>query len=113
MAKQSSKPTIPVSEYAQRWKIVQAMMAEQGLDFLVAYADDRATMGPAHARWLANFPVHFEPACVLIPRQGEPMLLVGPESDEYARLVGRIPDVACCASLPIPARTILTRRYNL
>ena len=84
---------IPVSEYFERWKRVQAMMAEQGLDFLVAYADDRATYGAAHARWLANFPVHFEPVCVLVPRQGEPMLLVGPESDEYARLVGRIPDV--------------------
>jgi Xaa-Pro aminopeptidase len=69
------------------------MIAAQGLDFLVAYADDRATFGPAHARWLADFPVHFEPACVLVPAQGTPVMLVGPESDQYARLVGQIDDV--------------------
>ena len=69
------------------------MMAGNQLDFLVAYADDRATFGPAHARWLANFPVHFEPACILMPRQGMPVMLVGPESDQYALRVGQIPDV--------------------
>lgn len=69
------------------------MMEEQELDFLVAYADDRAVFGPAHARWLANFPVHFEPVCILMPRQGDPIMLVGPESDEYALLAGQISDV--------------------
>ena len=93
MTQQPALPTIPVSEYPARWKKVQAMMAEQGLDFLIAYADDRATFGPAHARWLANFPVHFEPACILMPGQGTPVMLVGPESDEYPRLVGQIADV--------------------
>jgi Xaa-Pro aminopeptidase len=93
MTQQQPPPTIPAAEYPERWRRVQAMMAEQGLDYLVAYADDRATFGPAHARWLANFPVHFEPVCVLMPRQGMPAMLVGPESDEYARLVGQIADV--------------------
>jgi Xaa-Pro aminopeptidase len=69
------------------------MMAEKSLDLLVAYADDHAVFGPAHARWLANIPVHFEPMAVLIPRGEEPLLLCGPESNEYAQLVGRIPDV--------------------
>jgi len=51
-------PTIPAAEYPARWARVQAMLADLDLDYLVAYADDRATFGPAHARWLANFPVH-------------------------------------------------------
>lgn len=68
-------------------------MDEKGLDFLVAYADDRATFGPAHARWLANFPVHFEPVCLLIFKQGNPIMLTGPESDQYALLAGQVPDV--------------------
>ncbi len=89
----STKPTIPAAEYRKRWAKVQAMMARQDLDFLVAYADDRAVFGPAHARWLANFPVHFEPICVLMPRAGEPVMLCGPESDEYALLAGQITDV--------------------
>ena len=88
-----TRPTIPEPEYPVRWRKVQAMMAAKALDFIVAYADDRATFGPAHARWLANFPVHFEPACVLMPREGPPILLVGPESDQYALLAGQIPDV--------------------
>ena len=93
MAQQQIKPTIPVSEYPERWKKVQVLMDEQDLDFLVAYADDRATFGPAHARWLANFPVHFEPVCILMFRQGNPIMLTGPESDQYALLAGQIPDV--------------------
>ncbi len=86
-------PIIPSNEYPQRWLKVQEMLTAHDLDFLVAYADDRATFGAAHARWLANFPVHFEPACVLIPRLGRPVLLVGPESQEYAMLVGQVADV--------------------
>jgi Xaa-Pro aminopeptidase len=86
-------PVIPAQEYRQRWEQTQAMLERQGIDLLVAYADDRAVFGPAHARWLANFPARFEPACVLLPRRGEPVLLCGPESDEYARLIGHIADV--------------------
>lgn len=88
-----SKPRIPRAEYPQRWRAVQLLMTQQGLDLLIAYADDRATYGAAHARWLADFPVHFESVCVLLRQEGLPILLCGPESDEYARLVGSISDV--------------------
>jgi Xaa-Pro aminopeptidase len=98
----SARPTIPADEYPARWARVQDLLAERGLDLLVAYADDRATFGPAHARWLADLPVHFEPTCVLVPREGEPVMLVGPESDEYARLRGRIPDVRVLRELTHP-----------
>jgi len=86
-------PTIPHSEYAPRWAAVQALMCQHKLDLLIAYADDRAVFGPAHARWLANFPVHFEPVCIFFRPEGDPVLCSGPESDEYARLAGRISDV--------------------
>jgi Xaa-Pro aminopeptidase len=96
------RPTIPVGEYPARWARVQAMLAAHDLDLLVAYADDRATFGAAHARWLADFPVHFEPVCILVPRGGPPVMLVGPESDEYARLRGRIADVRVLRELTHP-----------
>jgi Xaa-Pro aminopeptidase len=95
-------PTIPVSEYRERWARVQRMMDHQELDLVLAYADDRATFGAAHARWLANFPVHFEPVCILMPRQGDPVMLCGPESDQYARLVGQIPDVRVLSEFTHP-----------
>ena len=86
-------PTIPAQEYPERWASVQRMMEQHGLELVLAYADDRATFGPAHARWLADFPVHFEPVCILISRRGDPVMLCGPESDQYALLAGQIPDV--------------------
>ena len=86
-------PVIPKSEYPVRWKRVQGLMAELDLDIVLAYADDRAVFGPAHARWLADIPVHFEPVCILIPSAGDPVLLCGPESDEYCRIRGKIRDI--------------------
>jgi len=86
-------PTIPADEYPQRWRNVQALMAEHDLDALIAYADDRMTYGAAHARWLTDFPVMFEPVCVLFRQTGDPVMLCGPESDEYARQRSRISDV--------------------
>ena len=68
-------------------------MDREKLDLLVAYADDRAVFGPAHARWLANFPVHFEPVGILLFPRGMPVMLCGPETREYALLAGRISDV--------------------
>lgn len=102
MPNKAPKPQIPATEYPERWRGVQAMLADLDLDALVAYADDRASFGPAHARWLANFPVHFEPACILVPREGDPVMLVGPESDQYALLAGRIPDVRVLRELTHP-----------
>ncbi len=65
-------------------------MAEKGIDLILTYSNDRATAGAAHARYLTDFPPHFEPVCVLMPPEGEPVLLCGPESEEYAKLVGRV-----------------------
>ena len=86
-------PVIPVEEYPQRWEKVQKLMKELDLDIVLAYADDRATFGAAHARWLADIPVHFEPVCILIPSVGDPVLLCGPESDEYCRIRGKISNI--------------------
>jgi len=102
MSSTNAGPTIPIDEYPMRWHKVQTMMAAQQLDLVIAYADDRATFGPAHARWLANFPVHFEPVCILVPKQGNPVMLVGPESVEYALLSGHIRDVRAASIFTHP-----------
>ncbi len=86
-------PVIPKSEYLARWERVQGLMKELNLNIILAYADDRAVFGPAHARWLADIPVHFEPVCIVVPASGEPVLLCGPESDEYCRLRGMISEI--------------------
>ena len=91
------KPSIPAEEYPIRWARVQQMMKRENLELLVAYADDRAVFGAAHARWLANFPVHFEPVCVLLFPDGAPIMLCGPETREYALLASHIADVRILA----------------
>src|SRR5438093_550944 len=87
------RPSIPPAEYPRRWAQVQALMRAQRLDLLLAYSDDRAVFGPAHARWLADVPAHFEPMCMLVRPEGEPLLLCGPENDRYALAVGRLRNV--------------------
>ncbi len=89
----SHEPMIPPEEYPARWRRVQSLMEAAGLDLLIAYGDDRAVFGPAHVRWLADVPVHFEPMAVLFAPAGDPVVLCGPESDQYALLVGRVRDV--------------------
>lgn len=84
---------IPGEEFRERWARLQEEMARSDLDLFIAYSDDHAVFGPANARYLANFPAHFEPVCVLVPAAGEPLLLTGPESEGYARLTSEVKDI--------------------
>ena len=70
-------PIIPVDEYKQRWKKIQDMMSYQNYDLIIAYSNDSSVFGQAHARWIADYPVHFEPVCTLIFRAGEPVMITG------------------------------------
>jgi Xaa-Pro aminopeptidase len=89
----STHPTIPLSEYPGRWKAVQSLMAEKGYDLVLTYSDDRATAGAAHARYLAGFPPHFEAVCLIIPPEGRPHMLTGPETEEYAKMASQLGDI--------------------
>ncbi len=86
-------PRIPDDEFRSRWERLQAAMGNARLDLVVAYADDHAVAGPAHARYLADFAPHFEPVCVLVPAAGDPLLLSGPETEALAQLTSRTKDV--------------------
>ena len=59
-------PKIPVSEYPERWAKVQQVLADEKLDMLLVYADDRHTYGAAYARYYGNLPVAFEPVLLLL-----------------------------------------------
>jgi len=98
----TSKAVIPMEEYSVRWARSREIMKSSNLDLLVAYADDHAVAGPAYARYYANFAVHFEPCIILLPIDGEPVLLVGPESPNYARLHTPIKDIRVLKELTHP-----------
>jgi Xaa-Pro dipeptidase len=88
------RPTIPTQQFADRLATARSLMEEMELDLIVAYADDRAVFGAAHLRWLFDYYCHFEPACALIPRNVDPVIITGAESDSYilssSRFTGQI-----------------------
>ena len=87
-------PRIPREEYPARWHRVQGVLAEQKLDLMLIYADDRHTYGAAYARYYGDLPVAFEPVLLLFaPGREAPALLAGPETIGYAAEVGTIRDI--------------------
>lgn len=86
-------PVIPREEYPLRWQKVQQLLKDQNLDMILCYADDRATYGAAYGRYFADLPVHFENVLVMFAKDRDPVLLVGPETDGYARLKSTIRDI--------------------
>ena len=74
-------PSIPLYEYRERIEKVQKAMAEEGFDLLLSYGNEAE---PQYVRYFSNYWPSFETAGVLIPAEGEPLLLIGPESYTYA-----------------------------
>lgn len=87
------RPTIPTPEFAERLARVQAAMAEQGLDVLVLYGDDRAVFGANATRWLLDYAAHFESCCVIVPRSGVPHVATGAEAELFYRNTARLGEV--------------------
>ena len=74
-------PSIPLYEYRERIEKVQKAMAKEGYDLLLSYGNEAE---PQYVRYFSNYWPSFETAGVLIPAEGEPLLLIGPESYTYA-----------------------------
>ena len=78
-------PRIPKEEFEVRRKKLQEKMKEEGYDLLFIYANDGAVFGQEHTRYLFNYTPHFEDACILMPAEGEALLVTGYESEEYVK----------------------------
>ena len=83
-------PSIPDAEYKERIEKVQRAMKEDGFDLLLSYGNEAE---PQFVRYFSAYWPSFETAGVLIPSEGEPMLLIGPESFTYASDRTKIPKV--------------------
>lgn len=73
--------TIPESEFNERIKKFQSKIRSEGLDACLVHGTESDT---AHVRYLSEYWPVFEAAGVLVPADGEPVLLAGPESKLYA-----------------------------
>lgn len=70
------------SEFDERIKRIQIQLVAKGLDALLVYGDEKE---PQNVRYLADFWPAFEKAGVVVPIEGEPILIIGPESEDFAR----------------------------
>lgn len=74
-------PCIPDVEFKERAKKVQEAMKKEGYDFILSYGNEAE---PQYVRYFSNYWPSFETAGVLIAQEGDPILLIGPESMTYA-----------------------------
>lgn len=83
-------PSIPNEEFALRAKKVQQAMKAEGYDLILCYGNEAE---PQFVRYFSNYWPSFETAGVLIPVEGEPLLLIGPESYTYASDRSKIAEI--------------------
>jgi len=62
---------------------VRGIMAERDLDLVLVYYDE---FNIGNGWYLTGWCPQFESGAVLVPREGEPMILGGPESEPFAKL---------------------------
>ncbi len=82
---------IPKSEYFERIAKFQARIKAAGLDACLVHGTESDF---ANVRYLSEYWPTFEQAGVFVPAEGEAVLLIGPESEKYARGRSVLPNVA-------------------
>ena len=73
--------TIPKQEFYDRIAKFQANIKAAGLDACLVHASESDM---ANVRYLSEYWPTFEASAVFVPAEGESVLIVGPESDQYA-----------------------------
>ncbi len=82
---------IPKSEYSDRLKRFQQNIRAAGLDAALVHSNEADF---ANVRYLTEYWPTFESAGVFVPAKGKPVLIIGPESEAYARGRSLVPDIA-------------------
>ena len=84
------KIKIPLSEFQERIHKTQKAMKEAKLDLLLCYGNEAE---PQFVRYYCDYWPSFETAGVLIPAEGEAVLLIGPESETYSKHTSKISNI--------------------
>lgn len=82
---------IPDSEYKTRMKRFQENIREAGLDAALVHANEAEF---ANVRYLSEYWPTFESAGIFVPAAGRPVLIIGPESEAYAKTRSKIRSIA-------------------
>ncbi len=86
----AGKFSIPKSEFQKRWATLQQKMAENDLDVLIAHGDEA---DPSMVRYLSDYWPLFETGGVALGREGDPILLIGPETLTFAQDRGKCDNI--------------------
>jgi len=73
---------ISISEYKERIKKIQNTLNQRNIDVLVVFGTD---CEPQNLIYLSNYWPQFETAAVIVPKDGKPALVIGPESETFAK----------------------------
>ena len=84
------KPRIPDEEFRERVVKTQEAMKNEGYDLLLCFGNEAE---PQYVRYYSDYHPSFECASVLIAPEGDPLLLIGPESGTFAGDVSRIKEI--------------------
>lgn len=79
--------SLPESEFVMRLARTQQAVRAAGLDAILVHSNEADF---ANVRYLSDYWPLFEAAGVIVPAEGEPILLVGPEGETYAADRSRI-----------------------
>jgi Xaa-Pro aminopeptidase len=92
-------PEIPKAEYDQRVERVRQMMHAHQVEAVFVYHDE---LHMADGCYLTNYWPTIEAGAVLVPLDGEPLLLGGPEAQEYAREVSAVQQQRAVDAFVVP-----------
>jgi Xaa-Pro aminopeptidase len=85
-----TKRILTKEEFASRIVKAQKAMAATDLDAILVFSTESE---PAGVRYFSDYWPSFETAGVMIPREGAPALIIGPESLTYASSRSVIPEI--------------------
>ena len=88
-----------MKETEKRIKAVRDLLRAKGLDAALIYFDE---LNVANGWYLTGWCGQFEKGAVLVPIEGEPILLGGPESEPFAQMNSAVTKVRCFPVFMVP-----------
>lgn len=84
------KKELPDTEFKERINRVQEELKKNNFDAYLVHSNEA---DQANVRYLSDHWPIFETAGVIIPAEGDPILLIGPEAEPFAKDRSRIPEI--------------------
>ncbi len=88
-----------LDETKKRLARIREILKKNNLDAALVYYDE---VNIANGWYLTGWCPQFEKGAVLVPAEGEPMLLGGPESEPFAKMSSAITDTRCFYTFMVP-----------